>query len=240
MISVCIATHNGASYILEELQSIIPQLCDDDEIIVSDDGSTDNTINLIESLHDSRIKIINFKQPEKSKYTHQYVSKNFENALRRASGDYIFIADQDDVWLPGKVSVCLQYLSQYDLVLHNLECCDGYMNSLGFNVYETFTKKNLFIKIPSYYGCAMAFNRKVLDYALPFPNHLMMHDFWIGILSEYLGTMYFIRTPLLRYRMHGGNTTVTDKRTIFYSIRYRVVIWLNLFVRILQYKNRCR
>lgn len=95
MISVCIATYNGEKFIKQQLTSILEQLAPADEIIVSDDNSKDNTRNIIEELNDGRIKIID--GPGMSSPT-----KNFEQALKHAKGDYIFLADQDDVWKRAK------------------------------------------------------------------------------------------------------------------------------------------
>ena len=89
------ATYNGAKYIKEQLDSIIPQLRDDDELIVSDDASKDETLKIVESYNDPRIKIFHNEN--------HGVAHNFENAMRQASGDIIYFADQDDVWLPGKL-----------------------------------------------------------------------------------------------------------------------------------------
>ena len=90
-ISVCIATYNGAKYIEEQVQSILYQLSEKDEIINSDDGSKDNTLAIIKSLNDARIKVIH------NTLKHGLVS-NFENAIKHADGDYIFLSDQDDIW----------------------------------------------------------------------------------------------------------------------------------------------
>ena len=95
MISVCIATYNGEKYLREQLDSILPQLAESDEVIVSDDGSTDGTIDLITSLNDPRIKIVSNSGRK------GYVG-NFENALKHTTGDYIFLSDQDDIWYPNK------------------------------------------------------------------------------------------------------------------------------------------
>ena len=95
-ISVCIATYNGERYIREQLDSILSQLSLDDEVIISDDGSKDSTIEIISSYLDSRIKV--FKNNGK----HGYVG-NFENALNHSSGDFIFLSDQDDIWELQKI-----------------------------------------------------------------------------------------------------------------------------------------
>ena len=92
MISVCIATYNGEKYIKEQLLSILPQLGKKDEVIISDDHSTDNTLDIVKGLNDNRIKIV-MNNREKG-YT-----SNFENALSYAIGDYIFLSDQDDIWM---------------------------------------------------------------------------------------------------------------------------------------------
>ena len=105
MISVCMATYNGEKYIRQQICSIISQIGEGDEVIISDDGSTDSTLDTIRSMADSRIRIV--KGPCRRSPT-----LNFENALSHAQGDYIFLADQDDVWLPGKVSACVQWLNR--------------------------------------------------------------------------------------------------------------------------------
>ena len=111
-ISVCIAAYNGGRFIREQVMSILPQLGEDDEIIVSDDGSIDDTINILNSFHDKRIKIfINEGR--------HGVVPNFENALKHSSGDYIFFSDQDDTWNDNKVKKCVEALNDADLVVHN-------------------------------------------------------------------------------------------------------------------------
>ena len=111
MISVCMATYNGEKYIREQVESILCQLGPEDEIVISDDGSKDHTIQMVDSL-DKRIKV--FLNEGK-----HGVVPNFENALKHSSGDYIFFSDQDDIWSPDKVERCLHALEDSDLVVHN-------------------------------------------------------------------------------------------------------------------------
>ena len=124
MISVCMASHNGGKYIKQQIDSILSQLSLEDELIISDDGSSDSTIEIIKRCNDSRIKLYVMEHNSKGMKPHYYVTKNFENALKYVNGDYIFLSDQDDVWCPNKVEVCLEYLQDYDIVLHNLQCVD--------------------------------------------------------------------------------------------------------------------
>lgn len=143
MISVCIATHNGAHYIKEQIGSILCQLGINDEIIISDDGSTDNTIDILLAFNDKRIKIHFYKQPVKSKHSHTYVCRNFENALRYAKGEYIFLADQDDWWMPNKVEKCLEDLIKHTLVVHQAEICNEDLKPKELLMYrDKFVFKN--------------------------------------------------------------------------------------------------
>ncbi|EGF56173.1 glycosyltransferase, group 2 family protein [Bacteroides fluxus YIT 12057] len=130
MISVCIATYNGEKFIKEQLDSILHQLSDEDEIIISDDSSTDATLDIIKKYLDKRIVIIDNQKFHSPVY-------NFENAIKQAKGDYIFLADQDDVWLPHKIDSLLPHLVENDLVLSNAKVVDASLNM----VKERFYKK---------------------------------------------------------------------------------------------------
>lgn len=115
LVSVCMATYNGGKYIKEQVDSILAQEFKENkdvemEIVVSDDGSTDDTLRILEAYRDERIKIFRHTNPtRKYKYFNasRACSRNFENAMRHAEGDYIFLADQDDVWYPNKMDLQL-------------------------------------------------------------------------------------------------------------------------------------
>ena len=114
LISVCMATYNGEPYIKEQVNSILAQELEEGqqmEIIVSDDNSTDHTVEVLESYHDDRIKIYRHEPHRRYKHYNALMSasKNFENAVLHASGDVIFLSDQDDVWYPSKIKTMLQY-----------------------------------------------------------------------------------------------------------------------------------
>ena len=119
MISVCMATYNGEKYIEQQIASILAQLSENDELIVSDDGSSDHTTDILARYGtDRRIRVLHggFHSP----------IYNFEHAIKQAQGDYIFMADQDDVWLPGRVAETLKMHEQgIDLVICKAENIDG-------------------------------------------------------------------------------------------------------------------
>lgn len=248
MISVCIATHNGEKYILKQLLSILPQLSQCDEIIISDDGSVDSTIQLIKSLKDNRIKIYEYRQKDysmKKFSSFYYASANFHNALLYSQGDFIFLADQDDIWSLNKVEVFSQYLEKYDIVSSNFSIIDE-NDSL---ILELFYPKGAFRKLNAYSvlkempfrGCCLAFKRTVLLNAIPFPNGLFLHDCWIGLnayFSKY--SYFFIDESLLFYRRHSSNVSdMKSPNNIFFKMKYRVrllsqLFWLQ-FLKLIKY-----
>jgi glycosyltransferase involved in cell wall biosynthesis len=234
MISVCIATFNGGKYIREQIMSVLPQLNEKDEIIISDDGSTDDTIYILESLHDQRIKIyVNERE-------HGFIW-NFENALMKSSGDIIFLCDQDDVWKADKVEVTLKALNDHDIVLHDAEIINkegvrtGIVYSASLHKREGFWS-NLWKT--RWLGCCMAFRRKVLEYALPFPRHIVGHDGWISAVGLVRFNYYYIPDVLMWYRRHGDNASTasgkSDHSWYYKLIQKRLCMIIEIGRRLLQ------
>ena len=206
MISVCIATYNGEKYIREQLLSILHQLNSNDEVIISDDNSTDNTLNVIKNLNDYRIKI--FINEKEKGYT-----RNFENALEKVSGNIIFLSDQDDIWMDNKLKISLEALKYSDFIVHNGLMVDENLNIINNsifkyrNVQQSFASNFIQIK---YLGCCMVFKREVLNKSLPFPNNqiYVTHDSWLTLVSELYFKVKLIDVPLIKYRRHGSNTSL--------------------------------
>ncbi|MCT7569964.1 glycosyltransferase family 2 protein [Aliarcobacter butzleri] len=220
-ISVCMATYNGEKYIKEQLESILSQIGENDEVIISDDISTDNTVDIIKSFNDNRIKIyLNNKKLG--------ATANFNESLSKASGDIVFLSDQDDIWLDNKVKICLDILETYDLVETNCKVVDENLNITHESYFDVVGSgkglvKNLYKS--TYLGCCLAFNINVLNAILPIPNNLMMyHDWWIGFIAEQKFKVYFESKPLLLYRRHGNTTSSTvgkSKNSLFFKIKSR-------------------
>lgn len=236
MISVCVATHNAERYILEQLRSILIQLSEDDEVIVSDDGSEDATISLIESLQDNRIHILRYEQKcnynKRKLPSYYYATANFHNALEAANGDIIFLSDQDDKWRSDKVEISLSYLQKYDIVCSNFSVIDGEGEMIQKEFWEKgrFSQMNLFkhLNYLPFRGCCLAFKKEVLENAMPFPRYLFLHDCWIGlnaVLSHY--NYKFIDEPLLFYRRHGNNvSSLESPNTFLFKVKYRLkLLW---------------
>lgn len=233
-ISVCIATYNGERYIADQLFSIMRQLGPEDEVIISDDGSSDGTVAICSRFcsqaMSASVRVI--EGPRKG------IVKNFENALSVAAGKYIFLSDQDDVWLEGKVDKILDGLSSHDLVVTNCKVVNSDLTVINESFFDGLSSGRGFIKNyikNSYLGCCMAFNREVLDVALPFPGKVGMHDWWIGLVAEAFGKrVVFIDEPQVLYRRHGGNASDTaekSKSSFFQKVEWRIDILKFIFIR---------
>ena len=211
MNSVCLASYNGEKFIKEQIYSILEQLSDNDELIISDDGSTDSTIPVIQQFHDNRIRL--FRNPEK-----KGVKGNFEYALSQAKGEFIFLADQDDVWEDKKIKTINTYLADYDLVVSDCSIIDSNGNIIFDSFYELKKSGRGILKNilgNTYIGCCMAFKKKILNKAIPIPSDVPMHDWWIGLTGELFGSTYFCPEKLVRYRRHEQNKSFLPGKSRF-------------------------
>ena len=220
-VSVVLAAFDGEKYIKSQILSILPQLRNQDELIVTLDPGTDKTESEVLNIHDSRIRLL--KGPG------QGILKNVENGLKSATGDYIFLSDQDDVWHPQKVRKVLEQLNQKDtlLVLHDCRLVDEALNELEPSYFRYHgTNRGFFNNLirNSFIGCCMAFNRSLLNAALPFPSQLPMHDQWLGLVAEKKGNVVYLPEPLLDYRRHNNNQSSLQHAGILTMIQWR--IWL--------------
>ncbi len=237
MVSVCMATYNGERFIGEQLTSILKQLQADDELIISDDRSVDNTISIINALNDPRIKL--FHHEPKGRPT-----ENFQHALEQAKGEYVFLADQDDIWLDHKYNRTLSLLKTNDLVLSNSILVDEDKQVLHPSFFEFHgSRKGIVSNVikNSYFGSCMAFRRSVLDYALPFPpSREVGHDVWLGLVAEIVGKVYFDNEPLIMYRRHAQAVTshgmAKSDRSLFKKVFGRLIMFRYVYEFYKKYK----
>lgn len=227
-ISVCMATYNGEAFLKEQLDSILGQLSAQDELVISDDSSTDQTLKIIESYRDKRIKIYHSD--------HKNVIFNLENALRGATGDIIFLSDQDDIWKGNKVQKTLEMLNECTLVFSNAYVFEGNEPHEDVLLYQRSDVVGFFRNLykNNYIGATMAFKAELLQVALPFPKQLPMHDIWFGLLAEITGKTDFISEPLIYYRRHSNNVSTTGRKSgnsILRKIRNRAIISILLLER---------
>lgn len=223
MISVCMATYNGGKYIKEQIASILMQIEEEDELIISDDGSKDDTITIIQSFDDKRIKL-HYNEGRHG------VIWNFENALHKAKGNYIFLSDQDDVWHPDKIKTIIPLLQNNLLVVHNATIIDSDGKPDGRDFFQIRKSKEGYwnnIWRNSYLGCCICFRKELLKELFPFPKNIEMHDRWIGLMSQMYGKVYFESTCLIDYRVHGNNVSNSTEKSINSPWRMLTIrLWL--------------
>ncbi len=228
-ISVCMATYNGEKFLMEQLDSILKQLSADDELIISDDGSTDNTLEIINSYKDCRIQLLHS--------TRKNLIFNFENALKQASGDLIFLSDQDDIWFGNKVERYKKELKKNHLVFSNASMFNGTDKNENEMVFKDDKIKtglwNNLYKV-NFLGATLAFRYSVLEKALPFPKKIAMHDIWLGLVAETMGKTHYIDEPLIYYRRHDNVASTTgskSKNSMVVKLKIRFYLALALLRR---------
>jgi len=232
MKTVCVATYNGEAYIAQQLKSILPQLDAADEVVVSDDGSTDNTLSIINALGDKRIRIVKNTNKTEPRFAIDRVTHNFENALHHAKGDIIFLADQDDVWCDDKVEIVMQALTKCDLVMTDCYVTDGDLNVVKQSyLAERPFRPTIFSNIlkSSFLGSCMAMRREVVESAFPFPRHGVGHDLWLGLVAIHKFRVQCVNKPTMYYRRHDATMTLSGMKntnSLWFKIGYRLYVLL--------------
>lgn len=215
-ISVAMACYNGEKYIYQQIESILKQLQENDEIVISIDPSQDKTKEIIESFCDARIHCID--GPGKG------LIKNFENAILHTKNEIIFLSDQDDIWLDGKADLCSYLDGPNQVLLHDCMIVDEELNVLQPSFMDTHkSKKGLVYNLirNSYIGCCMAFTSDLKEKILPFPN-IPMHDQYIGCIAEKYGQTKWIHKSYLLYRRHGNNASNLHSSSLHQQIQWRL------------------
>jgi len=224
-IDILLATYNGEKYIKEQLESILNQTYANFNLLISDDKSTDNTVEILKEYEkkDNRIKV--FTQETNLGYI-----KNFEFLLKQVTSEYYMLSDQDDVWHKDKVSKSYDKLTKenLDLVFCDLEVVDKDLNTIHNSMFR-FLKIDKRIKKYDDYrliyldncvtGCTIISRKKFLDLILPLPSttKYLVHDYWIALVISMHGKFSYIDEPLIKYRQHGNNEIGTDKISTKFS-----------------------
>lgn len=227
------ASYNGAQYIREQIGSILCQLSEDDELIISDDHSQDGTRDIIQSYDDSRIRLFD------NELQHG-VPHNFENALNKSKGDIILLADQDDVWLPTKIKELTDFLikGSYDVVTCNCAFTDAELNITREAYYTDESPVNRSVwgnfKKDLWLGCCMAFRREILREVQPIPPRMAAHDLWIALYSQLHFKCGYYPRVLQLYRRHENTVSFTGQKntnSLLYKLSYRAYLAWWLLVR---------
>lgn len=229
LVDILLATYNGSKYLSEQIDSILEQTHRNFRILVSDDGSSDDTLSILlrykELLGE---KLVILPNPAVG----QGVIRNFENLMRASLSDglapWSVFSDQDDVWLPGKIAASLKEMIRIEsgdggsvpcLVHSDLTVVDANLKVLSplFSRYQLMDPAQCtplsLLSVNQVTGCTMMVNRALLKMALPLPTETIMHDWWCGLISS-SGRRFFIETPLILYRQHGSNQVGAKDRRL--------------------------
>lgn len=229
LISIAMATYNGEKYLEKQIKSIYSQTYTNIEVIVTDDGSSDGTVRILE-------------QYSKSHGLKYFVNernlgfvKNFEKVVSLCRGDYIALSDQDDIWLPTKLSTLMKYIGENILACSDAKLIDSNDDIISESFFD-YGNKNRNIQltfsdlvIRNYVtGCTVLMKREILKKAHPIPSSIDYHDWWYGIIASTMGGVYVHPEPLILYRQHEGNHTGAYKsKNVSISIFSKMALIIN-------------
>lgn len=235
--SIAMAVYNGERFLDEQIRSILDMMSDDDELVISYNESSDNSLEILKRFEnkDSRIHVHFCRE--------MGVAKNFQNAVEHCRGKYIFYSDQDDIWLDDKINFCVKELknSGKSMLLH-----DGYSVDEGMMKIKgtLFNGKKIKVDPISVWigekamggkslGCCMVIDRQYIPAVIPFPDN--SHDVWtINILSR-IGGVHVVNNKLIKHRIHDRNVSPLHRRKIYIVFGTRVLLFIKLFVREIKY-----
>lgn len=227
LIDILLATYNGEKFLIEQIESILAQTFKDWKLLIRDDGSTDETTQII-AQYCTRYpaKIISISDIDRN----LGVTRNFERLMEFSTSSYVMFCDQDDIWLPDKIKISLyklqamgqQYGSDIPLLVYtDLVVC----NEEGTLIANSFWKyQGGDPVLPLDYakalvqnnatGNTMIFNRSLVNNALPFSSDAVMHDWWLALTALYLGKINYLSDQTIMYRQHKSNVSGTKGKNI--------------------------
>jgi glycosyltransferase involved in cell wall biosynthesis len=223
------AAYNGARHIGEQISSILPELGEHDELIIVNDHSTDNTSEIIRGFGDGRIRLI------EAESNAGYV-RTFERALGEARGEFVFLSDQDDIWIPGRVELMISALAENAMVVSNCEHVDGPLGSFhelrlksSDSPHAVRNILGIVIGYRLHWGCATAFRASMLRQILPFPSYMNeSHDQWIAMVGNVNKSIVYLEDDTIKHRLHGENLTPLGIRSPGKILRARISFLRNV------------
>jgi len=206
LVSIALCTYNGEKFLAEQLDSIVNQTYSNLEVIVVDDRSSDQTLNILQSYSNQFAYIKVYENEVNLGYI-----KNFEKAINLCTGEFIALADQDDIWFPNKIEIQIQEIGDNSLIYHDSE----FINSDGvsmnkkmsdvINMYQGDSFKP-FLFFNSLSGHESLFRRSLIPFSLPFPKGIF-HDRWLAYTATNIGSIKYIDQSLVQYRQHENSDT---------------------------------
>lgn len=208
----------------EQVESILAQLGPDDELVIVDDASPDDTVEQIRTFHDGRIRLI------EAAVNQGYV-RSFEQAALAARGQYILLADQDDVWVPGRLELMIDALQTSKVVASNFDVLGGGPRPNIPRLRDKDSRRNaanilgILVGYRAYYGCGMGFRHDMLAVFTPVPRYLNeSHDLWLAICGNLAGSMRHLDESTLLRRIHDDNATPRSWRSVSVILGARLML----------------
>ena len=204
LVSVVLGTYNGATYLEEQLRSVLAQTYTALEIIAIDDGSRDRTVAILNeyAARDTRIKVIINER-------NLGFIRNFEKGCRLSTGKWIALCDQDDYWLPDKVERMVTAIGEYPMVYCDSVLCGEELQELGTKIsdlvhYQSFDDCRQLCVFSRMYGHATLITRTLFEKSSPFLEEVP-HDGWLAFHATLYGGVNYLPEVLVKYRQHAGN-----------------------------------
>lgn len=230
MVDILLATYNGERYISEQIDSILNQDYTEWQLFVRDDESTDKTIEIINKYvekYSDKVKLINDKKGNIG------VRVNFGELLKYSKSQYCMFCDQDDVWLPNKISITLDKMKKIEkdseeespiLVHTDLKVVDEKLNIIHDSIWEYMkldpnrnTLNKLLVKA-TVTGCTMMINSNLRERIYGIPSNCLMHDYWITLIASSCGKIGILNQSTALYRQHMNNQVGAGERGILKKI----------------------
>jgi glycosyltransferase involved in cell wall biosynthesis len=227
------AAYNGSQHIAAQIQSILSEIGPQDELIIVDDCSTDQTVQVISGIEDARIRLV-------PATTNRGYVKTFERALEEARGEYVFLSDQDDIWLPGRVELMISAMGENCLVVSNcqhVEGIPGRFQEIRLRAKDSrHSVRNalgILVGYRLHWGCAMALRGGLLEQVLPFPAYMTeSHDQWIAMVGIANRSVQYLETDTILHRLHGENLTPKGIRSLRKILSARIAFLRNMAVAV--------
>tara|TARA_A100001015_G_C14858534_1_gene659389 strand:+ start:191 stop:1036 length:846 start_codon:yes stop_codon:yes gene_type:complete len=237
MVDVLLAIYNGEKYLNEQIDSFLAQTCQDFRVLIRDDGSTDNSISIVNSYKN--------KFPDKFVLLQDNLGNinsplNFMELIKYSSSNYVMLCDQDDVWLPTKIEDTFNELIKHEksypkdyplLVFTDLKVVDQNLNQIYTSMMDKQRMNPFYLTKNNYRliaqnpvaGCTMILNNSaknlILKYPVPIPQINIVHDHWFSIIISKFGKVFYLNKQTILYRQHGTNTVGINAINMKYIIK---------------------
>lgn len=220
-VDILLATYNGENYLRQQLDSILNQTYTNFKLIISDDMSTDSTVQILKEYVQKDKRIVVYTQEK-----NLGVISNFEFLLTKVESKYYMFSDQDDIWNEDKIEKTMTKLKETDadLVFTDLEVVDNEIKTIHNSYWEL---KGLKEKIEKYNGfdalylnnyvtgCTLLAKAETIQKSMPIPKNskYVLHDYWIALIASQTGKIEFLNEPTIKYRQHKNNRVGSDKKS---------------------------